>query len=104
MKKKLYWGIIPLAFFITVGYGMKNMENHIILGDLALENVEALAQGEGGGESGTSVGYCYLQGYGGRTSGYKVYCDRQTSNGKIYPCPSESMGSYSESARDRCTK
>lgn len=78
--------------------------NHIILGDLALENVEALAQGEGGGESGTSVGYCYLQGYGGTTSGYKVYCDRQTSNGKIYPCPSESMGSYSESARDRCTK
>ena len=41
---------------------MKNMENHIILGDLALENVEALAQGEGGCESGTSVGYCYLQG------------------------------------------
>lgn len=25
---------------------MKNMENHIILGDLALENVEALAQGK----------------------------------------------------------
>ncbi|EEF91602.1 hypothetical protein BACCELL_00745 [Bacteroides cellulosilyticus DSM 14838] len=58
----------------------------------------------GSGESGTSVGYCYLQGYGGTSSGYKVFCDRQSNDGQIYPCPSETSGLYSESARDRCTK
>lgn len=101
MKKKIFLGLMCfVAFLVTIGYGVQSMNNRVVLTDLALENMEALAQDE----SGTSVGYCYLQGYGGTTNSYKVFCDRQTNNGKIYPCPSESMGSYSESARDRCTK
>lgn len=100
MKKKIFFGALTLALMTTIGYGVQRMQNQVILTGLALENMEALAQSEGG----TNVGYCYLQGYGGTSSSYKVFCDRQTSNGSIYPCPSESMGSYSESARDRCTK
>ena len=96
---------------------IRNMPGHGGYEDDRLDSVKAMMTtavelniggylliANGSGESGTSVGYCYLQGYGGTSSGYKVFCDRQSSDGQIYPCPSETSGLYSESARDRCTK
>lgn len=76
----------------------------VALSDLALANVEALANR---GEDGTNTGQCFLQQSSGSSgdSGYKIYCNSETSNTQIYPCPSsESHGTYLNTATDRCTK
>lgn len=50
MKKKILSGIFALALLGTAGYGVnQNMESDVNLSDLALTNVEALAQNEDGG-------------------------------------------------------
>ena len=51
MKKKIFLGVFALALLATVGFGVKKsmMSSDAGLSDLALANVEALAQGEGGG-------------------------------------------------------
>jgi len=47
MKKRILSGVFALALMATVGYGVnKSMNNDANLSDLALANVEALAQGE----------------------------------------------------------
>lgn len=102
MKKVTFFGVFTFTLLIAVVYGTKAMRsNSPRLTELALENVEALAQNE----SGTNVGYCYLQQSFASSSGYKKFCDSRTNDTKIYPCQSsETYGSYSESAKDRCTK
>lgn len=67
MKKKVLLGIFALAFLATASYGVsKSMKSDAKLSDLALENVEALADGESGEYSGckSGNGYCaiYLKG------------------------------------------
>lgn len=48
MRKKILSGIFALALLATTGYGVqKSMKNNANLSDLALANVEALAQNEG---------------------------------------------------------
>lgn len=50
MKKKLLMGVLALALLVTAGWGVsKTMQNDVDLSDLALSNVEALAQNENGG-------------------------------------------------------
>lgn len=99
MKKRIVLTAFILVL-VSAAVVRVSHNNHVCLADLGLENVEALAQsGEG-----TGVGYCYLD---VRTSnmGYKPFCNSSTSDTQIYPCPStDSYGSYSESAKDRCTK
>ncbi|RNC63291.1 NVEALA domain-containing protein [Proteiniphilum sp. X52] len=47
MKKKILSGLFALALLATAGYGVnKSMNGNANLSDLALANVEALAQGE----------------------------------------------------------
>lgn len=98
MKKQKFMQALALALLGTVCYGVQSMNDRVVLTDLALENVEALAQDEG-----TKAGYCYVNG-GGNEFVHKVFCDSKTSNNMIYPCPAESWGRYLESAKDRCTK
>lgn len=51
MKKKILSGIFALALLVATGYGVsESMKNDVKLGDLALTNVEALAQSENGGD------------------------------------------------------
>jgi len=48
MKKVILSSIFALALLASVGFGMnKSMNSHANLSDLALSNVEALADGEG---------------------------------------------------------
>ena len=55
MKKKILSGIFALALLITAGYGVsKSVNGNGDLSFLVLSNVEALAEGEGGGN-----GACY---------------------------------------------
>ena len=50
MKKKILSGLFALALLATAGLGVsKSMNGNADLSDLALANVEALAQSEGGG-------------------------------------------------------
>ena len=100
MKKKILFGTLVFALLITVGYGVRCMNSQMVFTDLALENMEALAQNEGG----TSADVCYLQGYGS-ASAYKIFCDSGTNDNTIYKCPSNTtFGSYSEMSKDRCIK
>lgn len=49
MKKKVLSGLFALALLVTTGYGVqKSMKNDVGLSDLALANVEALADNESG--------------------------------------------------------
>lgn len=101
MKKSILGGALALVFLMTAGYGVKNVKSHTRLSCLVLENVEALADGS----EGIDAGFCFLeQSFGGEYS-YQYFCDKETSNSKIYPCPSsQSWGNYLKSAQDRCTK
>jgi len=48
MKKKILSGVFCLALLATAGFGVhKSMKSDANLSDLALSNVEALAQSEG---------------------------------------------------------
>lgn len=102
MNKKFIaaFGITVIGMF--AGYNIYCIQNKTPMSDLALANVEALADGD---ENGTKVGSCYLEITFSTTSGYKEFCDKETSNDKIYPCPSRtSYGGYSDMSKDRCTK
>jgi uncharacterized protein YxeA len=102
MKKKILSGLFALVLLATAGFGMyKSMNGNANLNDLALANVEALAQGE----DGTNVGYCYMEQSFSSNNGWKKFCDSRTNDNTIYPCPSnDKLSGYSESYKDRCTK
>jgi|AGTN01.2.fsa_nt_gi hypothetical protein len=60
MKKKILSGIFALTLLVTAGYGVnKGMKSDVNLSDLALNNVEALANGESGGYRGCTSGWGY---------------------------------------------
>ena len=51
MKKNIVSGIFALALLVTAGYGVnKSMKSNANLSDLALSNVDALANEESGGD------------------------------------------------------
>ena len=88
MKKILLRSIFALVLLATVGYGVnKNMNSDGNLSDLALSNIEALAQGGETGEGGTLPdliitcsatleGRCWHSDWEPRPFGrYKVTCD-----------------------------
>ncbi|RNC63302.1 NVEALA domain-containing protein [Proteiniphilum sp. X52] len=53
MKKRVLSGLFALALLVAVGYGVsQTMKSEANLSDLALTNVEALAQNENGGGNG----------------------------------------------------
>lgn len=99
MRKKLF--LVVLAITIVSVICVKKSMKGVCLTDLGLENVEALAADN----EGTSVGTCYLEESTSPDRDQKLFCDRRTSNGTIYPCPqSTTYGPYFENSRDRCTK
>ena len=99
MKKKFL--LVVLAVTVVSAVCVKKSMKGVCLTDLGLENVEALAADN----EGTSVGTCYLEEPSSSDRDHKIFCDRRTDNGTIYPCPqSASYGPYFENSRDRCTK
>ncbi|WP_455623322.1 NVEALA domain-containing protein [Parabacteroides sp.] len=49
MKKRIIGIAVMAAVALTTGWNINQSENDIKLSDLALDNLEALASGEGGG-------------------------------------------------------
>ena len=77
MKKKVLSCLFSLALLATAGFGVnKSMNSDAKLSDLALANVEALADGE----DGISAKWCYLKQSFTETNGYKLFCDDRTSD------------------------
>ncbi|WP_313382345.1 NVEALA domain-containing protein [Proteiniphilum saccharofermentans] len=57
MKKKILSGIFALALLVATGYGVnQSVKSNANLSDMALNNVEALAQSESGDGKGTLYG------------------------------------------------
>ena len=50
MKKKILGIVVMAAVALTAGWNINQSDNDIKLSDLALDNVEALASGEGGSD------------------------------------------------------
>ncbi len=103
MKKKNLSGVFALALLATAGFGVhKSMKSNVGLSDLALANVEALANGENGG---TPVRTCYTgtiyEDAGSPTSIQP--CDSRTSSSMIYPCPPEKRGRIYSYTYSNCT-
>ena len=51
MKKKILGIVVMAAVALTAGWNINQSDNDIKLSDLALDNVEALASGEGGSDA-----------------------------------------------------
>lgn len=61
MKKKILSGLFALALLATAGYGVnKSTKSNVNLSDLALANVEALANNEGPGIGEPGEDYKYV--------------------------------------------
>ena len=56
MKKNILKVALVAAFALVAGYGVFTAQNEVRLSDLVSDNVEALAAGESGGETGTLYG------------------------------------------------
>lgn len=74
MKKKLISAAFVVAIALTAGYNVYTSQNKVALSDLALDNVEALASGEGG----SWTGKIWLNGEHG--TGGCIHCPEQDSN------------------------
>ena len=103
MKKKILSGVFALVLLATAGFGVQeSMKSNVELSDLALANVEALANGENGG---TPVRTCYTgtiyEDAGSPTSIQP--CDSRTSSSMIYPCPPEKRGRIYSYTYSNCT-
>ena len=101
--KKVIKIVFVAVFVMVTGYNVyKSNAATDRFTDFMLANVEALADPD---ESGTAVGVCYISQSFASVSDFKLFCDSQTGNDRIYPCPSStSFGGYSEMLKDRCTK
>lgn len=85
MKAKLIIGFIVVAVAALVGWNIQKNQEKVVLSDLALANVEALAQDEG--EWGPAVikdCYTAFSGYDGNVY---LTCSQYSSDSSIhYPC------------------
>jgi hypothetical protein len=80
MKKKILIFMIATAVVALAGWNISQASSEVALSDMALENVEALAQESGGSHPYQSMGYCY---------GYLNYMcvDRVTAESCRHHCP-----------------
>ena len=100
MRKKILSATFVIAMAAIAGYNTFVNQTKVEMSDMALANVEALADG---GE-GTPASYCYLRMKYSTMIAWKKFCNEQTNATTIYPCPqNDDYDYYSESAQDRCT-
>ena len=63
MKKKIFGAVIIAAMALAAGWNFNQSKNEVELSDLALANVEALANGESGGSCQWRTGHSSLTGW-----------------------------------------
>jgi hypothetical protein len=98
--KKLFLGIVVLVAIVVIAIVNTRGNKHrkMLATDLALANVEALANSE----NGIPASWCFKYVTPG-TYAVKLFCDSRTGSNMIYPCPQESFGYFVSGVTDRCT-
>ena len=84
MKKKIMYAVACVTLAVVAGWNYQQSKQNVELSDLALENVEALASGEGSGSCKWRTGHSSL-------SGWIAICD---SYGVGYNCNCGSVKYY----------
>ena len=99
MKKKIFMACAALVVSAAAVVGVKAY-NYYSMPELMRANLEALSQSEA-----TSTANCYLHLMYGTIAEMAIFCNSQTSDNKIYPCPKDEEYGYKRStAMDKCTK
>lgn len=81
MNKKNFLAVVGVTLLLlVVAFNVNRSQDNIAFADLALENIEALAQNEGGGGSG-----CNPVGYREVWSGGCLYYCARCSDGSYHP-------------------
>lgn len=99
MKKKIVIKVVALIVIASacIYFSMEWAGNKEYLTVTQLANIDALVQSEG-----TKVGDCHIS-MGIGASGWYEFCDKQTTNDMIYPCPNRSTFG-SSAGKNKCTK
>lgn len=87
MKKKIFGAVVVVAIAVgtMVNVNLNKVGNHT--GDLALANVEALAQSEGVTVTcGATQGQCWVQGHNLRICGEYMYYECVRGDDPKYSC------------------
>lgn len=99
MKKNILATTIALA--ALVGYITYETQSNTQI-EVFSANVEALADDTG---EATEVGTCYIEQPFTSCTDWLLFCDKDTDNNHIYPCPKDkNYRGYSNMCTDRCTK
>ena len=69
MKKRIFGAALLIVIAVTAGWNFNQSKNEVVLSELALANIEAIAQGEL--QSGKD---CYREWVGGMGGGYVYVC------------------------------
>lgn len=73
MKKKVFGAVALIAIAVAAGWNVQQSNNKVEMSDLTLENIEALASGEGSGDCDvycrTDPNYMCLLSWGGDIEG-----------------------------------
>lgn len=99
MKKNILATTIALT--AVVGYITYEAQSNTQISVL-LTNVEALTDDTG---EATKVDRCYIEQSFSPCMDWLLFCDNNTDNDHIYPCPKDNkLGGYNIMCTDRCTK
>ena len=100
MKKYILVSISIALGVVLSAYNVYQSQTKVAMSDIMLENIEALSSGEA-----TPAPKCYID--SPETGRWKMdyYCNKETNEEYIYPCPQNAdFGYYDETQKDRCTK
>ena len=70
MKKRILGAALLIAIAVTAGWNFNQSKNEVVLSELALANIEAIAQGELQSGVDADTKDCYREWVGGMGGGY----------------------------------
>ena len=74
MKKRIFGAALLIAIAVTAGWNFNQSKNEVVLSELALANIEAIAQGELQSGVDADTKDCYREWVGGMGGGYVYVC------------------------------
>ena len=74
MKKRIFGAALLIAIAVTAGWNFNQSKNEVVLSELALANIEAIAQGELQSGVDADTKDCYREGVGRMGGGYVYVC------------------------------
>ena len=100
MKKYFFMAMATLVVSVAAVVGVKAY-NYYSMPELMRANLEALSQDD---ENPTPTGFCYIELPNGILQEFLPFCNTNTNNSAIYPCPKDPTWGYMQTnLLDRCT-